>query len=160
MPNLIKEELNVSSFTEAPLQITKTAYVDAPIDAVWKIVADHQGMTTWMPMIRQVHLTQANEQGEWGEGCERQCQFGPDLLNEKIVHWNPPYGYAYMIADMHLVNDHLGHISLSPEGKGTRIEWRQYFNPNGNAVKRFVAKKIMMPQVMSRALKNLNKKVA
>ena len=152
--------LNVSKFTNAPQQVQKTKLVDAPIEDVWQVVADHQGMTQWMPMIKHVDLVQANEAGEWGEGFERHCQFGPDLLEEKIVHWDPPYGYAYMIGDMHLVKDHLGHIELKPTPNGTQVTWTQYFQPNGNFVKRLMAKNVMIPSVMTKALNNLNRKVA
>lgn len=146
--------------TSAPLQIEKTHFIAAPIKAVWKVVADHEGMTQWMPMIKHVALVEANAAGEWGEGCQRQCQFGPDLLDETIVHWDPPYGYGYAIGDMHLVRDHVAHLSLSERDGGTEVHWRQYFRPNGNAVKNFVAKNIMMPGVMTRGLKNLAKRVA
>jgi len=154
------KKLEVSKFTDAPKQIEKEQFIKAPIDKVWKIVADHQGMTQWMPMIKHVNLVKADAEGEWGEGCERHCQFGPDLLQEKIVYWDAPNGYAYMISDMHLVKGHLGHIQLVSENGGTRVKWTQYFHPNGNFIKRFMAKRVMMPNVMAKALKNLNKKVA
>jgi len=144
--------------TNAPLQIEKSRLINAPTDKVWDVVGDHQGMTNWMPMIRHVDLVQSNASGNWEEGCERHCQFGPDLLKEKIVHWDPPYGYAYSISDMHLVRDHVAFISLQPQGDKTLVTWTQYFRPNGNAVKNFVAKSIMMPTVMSKALKNLETK--
>ena len=153
-------EFQSSKFTQSPLQILKTAYIDAPIEKVWEVVADHQGMTQWVPMIKHVELTIPGDQGDWGEGCERQCQFGPDLLKEKIVHWDPPYGYAYSIEDMHLVKDHVGHIALERVGDETKVTWRQYFQPNGNLVKNLVAKHLMMPNVMKKALKNLAKKAA
>lgn len=152
--------LNVSKFTHAPQQVQKTKLVDAAIEDVWQVVADHQGMTQWMPMIKHVDLVQANEAGEWGEGCERHCQFGSDLLEEKIVYWDPPHGYAYMIGDMHLVKDHLAHIELKPTLNGTQVTWTQYFQPNGNFVKRLMAKNVMIPSVMTKALNNLNRKVA
>ena len=79
---------NATDYTDAPQQIQKTRYVDAPIEEVWAIVADHGGMTQWVPMISAVDLTATNHAGEFAEGCERQCKFGPDLLKEKIVFWD------------------------------------------------------------------------
>lgn len=154
------ETLNVKRFTNAPLQIVKKKIINAPIERVWEIVANHEGMTQWMPMIKHVNLVQSNDEGEWGQGCERHCQFGPDLLKEKIVHWDPPYGYAYMIADMHLVKKHLGYIKLIKKGETTEVSWEQYYEPNGIAPKRWIAKNIMLPTVMAKALKNLTKKAA
>jgi len=104
------KKIQISKFTDAPQQIQKTHFINAPIEKVWEVVADHKGMTQWMPMI--------------------------------------------------LVKGHLGHIELIKEGNGTKVNWTQYFYPNGNFIKRFMAKNVMMPSVMSKALKNLNKKVA
>ena len=149
-----------TDYTDAPAQLRKTRYIDAPIKDVWAIVADHGGMTQWMPMISHVELTKSNEDGEFAEGCERECQFGPDLLKEKIVFWDAPYGYAYKIADMHLVRNHVGHIQLIPSGSGTEVVWTQYFYANSNFAMNFISRKLMMPTVMTKALKNLSKKVA
>jgi hypothetical protein len=151
---------NAKNFTSAPQQIRKTRYIDAPIEDVWAIVANHGGMTEWMPMISHVELTKSNDAGEFSEGCERECQFGPDLLKEKIIFWDAPYGYAYSIADMHLVRDHVGHFQLIPSGSGTEVIWRQYFYPNSNFAMNFVSRRVMMPSVMGKALKNLDKKIA
>lgn len=151
---------DVKKHTAAPLQIEKSSFIAAPINEVWEVVANHKGMTNWMPMIKHVELIQQNEDGEWGEGCTRHCQFGPDLLKEKIVHWDAPYGYAYSIGDMHLVRDHVAFIKLEEGNGGTKVTWSQYFYPNGNFIKNIVAKNIMMPFVMKKALTNLNKKLA
>ncbi len=150
---------NKTAFTKAPQQLQFSRVVKAPIQEVWNVVADHQGMTQWMPMIKHVNLVKPNAEGSWGEGCERHCQFGSDLLQEKIVHWDPPYGYAYMIADMHLVKNHVGYIQLTEKMEGTQVTWTQYFDPNGNFAKKWIAKNIMLPSVMKKALVNLEKKV-
>ncbi|OAV45189.1 SRPBCC family protein [Lewinella sp. 4G2] len=155
-----KKIFNAKDYTNAPQQLRKTRLINAPIEEVWDVVANHGGMTEWMPMISHVELTKPNANGEFTEGCERECQFGPDLLKEKIVFWDAPYGYAYQIADMHLVKDHVGYIQLQPKGSGTEVIWTQYFYPNSNFAMNFVARQIMMPGVMSKALKNLGKQVA
>lgn len=152
------KKLNVTKFTDAPQQLQFSKKINAPITDVWKIVSDHKGMTQWVPMIKHVDLVVPDKQGVWGEGCERHCQFGGDVLEEKIVHWDPPYAYAYRISDMHIVKDHLGHIGLSEKLEGTLVTWTQYFIPQGNFVKKWMAKNVMLPFVMKKALKNLEKK--
>ena len=84
----------------------------------------------------------------------------PDLLKEKIVHWDAPYSYAYMIADNHLVKDHLGHFTITQKNGYCLVTWDQYFYPQGIPLKKWMMKNLMMPNVMKRALKNLNKKAA
>lgn len=160
MLNVTPRKFNPKQHTKAPEQLRKTRTIAAAIEEVWAIVADHGGMTQWMPMISHVELTKANAAGEFSEGCERECQFGPDLLKEKIVFWDAPYGYAYNIADMHLVRDHIGYMQLESVPEGTKLTWTQYFYPNSNFAMNFIARRIMMPGVMTKALKNLAKKVA
>ncbi|XLS30282.1 SRPBCC family protein [Flavobacteriaceae bacterium M23B6Z8] len=150
---------NVNKYTDAPKQLEITRLVRAPIEEVWAVVADHQGMTQWMPMIKHVNLVKPNPQGNWEEGCERHCKFGNDLLKEKIAFWDPPHGYAYMIEDMHLVKNHIAHVHLIEKLNGTLVTWTQYFHPNGNAAKKWMAKNVMLPYVMKKALKNLEKKL-
>ncbi len=152
--------MNIKNFTNAPEQLRVSKFIAAPITDIWKIVSDHEGMTGWMPMISKVELVQPNAEQKWEEGSERHCQFGPDLLQERIVYWNPPYAYAYSIADMHIVKDHIGVFQLAEKNNGTQVTWIQYFNPNGIAPKRWMAKKVMLPFVMKKALKNLTKKVS
>jgi len=150
---------NSNDYTNAPKQLEVSRIIHASINAVWKVVSNHKGMTQWMPMIKHVELVKEDDQGAWGEGCERHCQFGSDLLKEKIVYWNPPYGYAYMIADMHIVKNHIGYINLEETNEVTLITWTQFFNPNGNFAKKWMAKNVMLPFVMKKALKNLEIKI-
>ncbi|MEM9547184.1 MAG: SRPBCC family protein [Bacteroidota bacterium] len=153
------KKFNPDDFTNAPRQLQKSRLINASKHKIWPIVADHKGMASWMPMIKHVDLVKQGVHKDWGDGCERHCQFGPDLLEEKIVFWDEPNGYAYQISDMHLVKNHLGYISLESKGDGTQITWTQYFKPNGNFVKQIISKHIMMPFIMSRALANLERKV-
>lgn len=153
------KHFNAKQFTTASKQLESKRIIHAPIEQVWEVVADHQGMTAWMPYIKQVDLVKPDDQGTYGEGAERHCQFGNDLLQEKIVHWDPPYGYAYAISDMHLVNDHVGYISLTEKLDGIEVRWQQYFVPQGNAFKKWMAKNFMFPRLMNKALQNLEKQV-
>lgn len=152
--------LDVRKYTDAPHQISITRNIRAKPEDIWRTLSDHQGMTQWMPMIKQVDLVKADENGAWEEGSERHCQFGPDLLKEKIVHWNAPTSYAYMIADNHIVKSHLGHFTITDKGNYCIVTWDQYFYPQGFAVKKWMMKNFMLPNVMKKALKNLDKKAA
>lgn len=152
--------LNVRKWTDAPQQLSITREIKASPEKIWSTLSDHQGMTQWMPMIKNVDLIKADDNGEWGEGCERHCQFGPDLLKEKIVHWDADHSYAYMISDNHMVKGHLGHFTIEQKSGYCLVTWDQYFYPQGIAVKKWMMKNVMMPNVMKRALKNLSKKAA
>ncbi len=60
---------------------------------------------------------------------------------------------------MYLVRDHVGYMQLESVPGGTRLIWTQYFYPNSNFAMNFMARRVMMLSVTSRALKNLAKKV-
>jgi len=155
----VQKSFNPKLFTTAPFQFSvKRKFLFSP-ENVWNIVADHQGMTTWMPMISHVEITNKGSEEKLGLNCERECKFGPDLLKEKIVHWDEPYGYAYMIADgsVPFASGHLGFIEIKPKEYGSEVVWYQYFRPKG--FKGWMMKNFMMPWVMKKALKNLKSKL-
>ena len=152
---------NPKQFTNAPLQMQITRKIDLPAEKIWAILSDHKGMTDWMPMIKSVKITQNDPQGGEGEGCQRVCEFGGDTLYEDIVHWDPPHGYAYMIQDNHMVNNHLGYVEIEAiDEERSKVSWYQYFVPQGNAFKKFMMKNLMMPNVLKKGLKNLENKAA
>ncbi len=68
--------LEIRKFIDAPHQLSIKREIKASPEEIWRTLSDHQGMTQWMPMIKNVDLVKADEHGEWGEGCERHCQFG------------------------------------------------------------------------------------
>jgi haloalkane dehalogenase len=156
----VKTAFQPKKLTNAPLQITVSRQIRHSAMQIWPVLADHEGMTTWMPGIKHVDVKHNGVNDDRGLHCERECTFGNDLLREKIVHWNPPYGYAYMIADGSLafVSGHLGHIDVEPNEQGARVTWRQYFRPKG--LKGWMMKRVMMPQIMKMALKKLERKAA
>jgi len=154
-----KKPFNPAALTTAPYQFSKRRNIPFTPEKIWPVIADHKGMTTWMPMITHVEITNEGNDGNLGLNCERECQFGPDLLREKIVYWNEPYSYAYMIADgsVPFASGHLGYIEINPKSNGSEVIWHQYFRPKG--FKGWMMKYIMMPIVMKKALKNLDRKL-
>lgn len=64
------KKLKVENFTDAPLQLSIKRVIKSSPEEIWNTLSDHQGMTQWMPMIKSVDLVKADENGQWGEGCE------------------------------------------------------------------------------------------
>lgn len=146
--------------TEAPLQITVSGEFLHSAEKVWSVIADHQEMVNWMPMIKHVEIKNQGSNSDLGLHCERECTFGNDILKEKIVYWNPPKGYAYMIANREgrFFKNHLGHIEIArTKDDRTKVIWKQYFDPLG--IKGWLMKNIMMPRIMKKGLRNLDKKL-
>lgn len=148
---------NSKDHTDAPQQLQFSKMLKSSIDEAWDILSMHEAISKWIPMVNACIRKTPGPDGNWEEGCVREVLFGKDTLTETIVHWDEPYGYAYSISDMHVVKDHVGHFELTKEVDGTRITWTQYYKPQGNFVKRWLAKNVMLPSVMKKALKNFEK---
>jgi hypothetical protein len=124
--------LNIDDVTSAPLHLITTARLNAPLAQVFAVIADHGGLSAWIPLIEQVQVDHRNATVEDGDGTIRSCTLqGGAVLKETIVGFDPPHMYGYTIADGNAfgVQNHLGVVSLATDAAGTTIlTWRQYFD--------------------------------
>jgi uncharacterized protein YndB with AHSA1/START domain len=59
--------------------------INAPIDAVWKVLADIGNIYLWNPGVISSHLT---TDGATGVGAKRHCDLdGQNYLDEEVVEW-------------------------------------------------------------------------
>jgi len=127
---------------------------------IWPELANHRGMVEWMPGIKHVEVSH-NAEGNEGLGCKRTCQFGPSLLHEEIVLWEPEKAYGYKIADNELIENHVAYITLQDLGNGkTKVSWIQHLQPKGNFINQFMMKNIMLPRTLKKGLANLESRIA
>ena len=155
----MRTKFRSTDYTKAPLQLEFSRMIQATPDEIWKVLSCHEAITSWIPQVKNSSVVDTGEDGEKQKGTVRDVQFGKDILKETIVFWDETFGYAYSIADMHIVKNHVGHFNITEKLDGTLVSWSQYYEPQGNALKRWMAKKVMLPSVMKKALKNLDKSV-
>lgn len=63
--------------------------IDAPVEAVWKAVADLAAVQHWNPMVAPARYV--SEQRE-GVGASRHCELKPKgWVEERVWDWNPPH---------------------------------------------------------------------
>jgi len=148
-----------TDYTKAPRQMEFSRMIPATPHKIWKVLSSHEAITNWIPLVKSSTVINTGKDGKKQEGTIRNVKFGKDTLKETIVFWDETFGYAYSIADMHIVKNHVGHFSISEKLDGTLVSWSQYYEPQGNALKRWMAGKVMLPSVMKKALKNLDKSV-
>jgi hypothetical protein len=124
--------LNIDTVTSAPLRVITTARLDAPLVEVFAVIADHGGLSAWLPLIEQVQVDHSNAAVEGGDGTVRSCTLqGGAILQETIIGFDPPHMYGYTIADGNAfgVQNHLGVVSLAADDRGnTILTWQQYFD--------------------------------
>lgn len=92
----------------------------APIDAVFAVLADHEGMSAW-PGLGQVSLIRAGTPRD-GLGAVRRVKVMGLVLDEAIVAWEPPTRLDYRIV-AGLPAEHLGSVRLEARGEACRLSW-------------------------------------
>jgi uncharacterized protein YndB with AHSA1/START domain len=153
-----RAELDVRQFTTAPLQMEGAFMFDAPAEILFEHVSDPQNLATWFPTIHNGstdHSTSDN-QGEWGTGSKRYCETRfMGRLNETILHWDPPYAYAYNVKNWTMpIKDHCAVMLVEPlAANRSKLIWRQYYNPVGLFLK--YAFPGMMVSMMNQGMEQL-----
>lgn len=155
----MKKKFESTDYTKAPLQMEFSRKIQATPNEIWRLLSNHKALPSWIPKVKNSTVVDKGANGKEQEGTVREVRFGGDLLNETIVFWDETFGYAYSIADMHIVKNHVGHFNITEKLDGTIVSWSQYYEPQGNALKRWMAKNVMLPMVMKKALKNIEKSV-
>ena len=129
--------------------IEKSLDLNAPIEQVWAVIADHTRMTEWAQMDGVI-ITSDETQGV-GLTCE--CDFGFFTADERVIEWQENRKIAHEIVAMGMPM--IETWTLEPRGEGTRFIWRQEVNPAG--IRRLMLPMIkwQMGRTFDKALENL-----
>ncbi len=115
----------------APLRNENIVVLNAPIDVVWEVIADHSQLPSYAAGIREVQLGEACDGPGGGVGCPRTCVFheGPPAL-ETVVLVDEPHaiGTSGVEPSPYQVSDDLTWITLRSVGaERTEVRWQLYF---------------------------------
>ena len=95
----------------------------APIEAVWAVVSDHAGWSTWTSLPRSV-LRREGDDDRDGVGAVREFPVGGWTTVEEVTAFQPPDLLAYrLVTGLPGVRRYEATVRLAPHGSGTRIEW-------------------------------------
>jgi hypothetical protein len=94
--------------------------LDAPPDAVFKIIADHARYDRF-DGIRRSELVEPGHPAPNGLGAVRRVWLGPFRFEEEITAFEPPRRLDYLIRDVRTLPFHHegGSIRLAPDGAST-----------------------------------------
>lgn len=125
-----------SKFTSARLQTEGWIRCTEPPERVFARLADHEGMTKWIPLLKQVTVAQPPgcAPGKSAVGTTRTLTFqGGITLVERIVFWNAPLCYAYDSKGDHFpLQNYIGLMGVEPAGDGgSTFRFREYFDVKG-----------------------------
>lgn len=111
-----------------------TATTRAPIEVVWHIVQDHEGMGELLPpggaRAGKPWLSEEGSPERNGVGAVR--RFGKMPLGERVLEFEPPHRLVYTIEDAP-IRGYRGNVELTERSDGgTDIVWRGSFDkPSG-----------------------------
>jgi hypothetical protein len=146
-------------FTDARLQTEGWIRFTDPPEEVFSQLANHEGMTAWVPLLKKVTVTHPHElaPGESAIGTTRELTFqGGIALVERIVFWNAPLCYAY---DTHgkvfPLQNYIGLMGVEPAKNGGGIFiFREYFDVKGRVKQAVIPHGVVPP--MRKALHSLS----
>ena len=148
-----------TQFTNAPLQTEGwIRFTDPPVK-VFALIANHEGMTAWLPLLKKVTVThpQALPPGESMVGTTRTLKFqGGITLVEQVVFWNTPWCYAYDTQGKGFpLQNYIGLFGVVPEKNGGTFVFREYFDAKGRVKRAVIPHGLVLP--MRQAFKKLSK---
>ncbi|MCP5040424.1 MAG: SRPBCC family protein [bacterium] len=98
---------------------------EAPPDVVWRVYTDHARWSEWAGLPGS-HLIVEGSPDKNGAGCVRGFAA---RTREEILTFEPPKRMTYsVIAGLMPMKNHLGEVTLEPQGEGTRLRWRCRFD--------------------------------
>ena len=129
---MYSDQIDIARWTTAPLQITLTATLDTTPDVIFHALSDPEMMCQVFSWMDRVTVAPSATSGSQAVGALRTCILGNGLvLEEEIVGWQPPQGYAYRGIDATHPFGMRGHISVLSFNSaecGCQLVWQQYFD--------------------------------
>lgn len=113
------------------MESTARARVEIPVQDVWSVLVDHQGMSSWGPGV-SVTLDQPGEQERNGVGAVRRIGLpgpAPDIV-EEIRTCASPRVLGYRALSGVPFRGYAGEVVLHPRGASTEIVWTLYADPS------------------------------
>jgi uncharacterized protein YndB with AHSA1/START domain len=103
---------------------TLHASAAAPPEVVFDVLTDHRGYTKFKP-FRSATLEREGDPPPNGVGAIRALGAAPGAppLREEVLVYEPPTRFSYRLISGAPVRDHVGTVTLEPEGQGTRITY-------------------------------------
>lgn len=110
--------------------VTRTARSSAPRDIVWEVLSRSADWADWSDVSASVREADGEGHPD-GVGSIRQAwAAGLVKLREKVVTFEPETGtYEYVLLSGLPLKDYKSTVTLSDDGKGTKISWTSSAKP-------------------------------
>lgn len=101
-----------------------TATVQRPVEHVWAVLADHEGMSTWGPGLKVTLVTEGAPDRNGLGAVRRITAPGPmPAIVEEVVAFEPGTRLGYRARSGVPFKNYGGDVVLTPTPGGTRIDY-------------------------------------
>lgn len=141
---------------QAPLAVTKTRRIAARPDAVWDVIADHEGWADWFAGVKSVDPGDPST----GIGGTRTVHLGGLSVSEEFLAWDPGSHFAFTVtgATRGLVRSLVENVQLTPDGSdATTVSYTMAMDPVGGKAATVVLRPLI-GQALTRGLAGLAKR--
>lgn len=122
------EPVDLDFFATAPFRVSETLHLRAAPEVVFGAFADAPMWTRWWPLMHEARWTK----GTGALGDERLVSLRLlGRFEERFIAWEPGTHFAFsMIGTTSPLVKRMGEdYRLSPDGKGTRLDWTMAAQP-------------------------------
>ena len=106
------------------MRSTLTRTVSVPVDTVWAVLIDHEGMRDWAPGLKaKVTKSGSGERNGLGAVREISSALPMPAIVEEIVEFAPPNRFAYRALAGVPLRNYRGDVELRAAGQGTKISY-------------------------------------
>lgn len=101
------------------IQLTNVACIDAPTEKVWSVLADLEGVSSWVEPIKSARC---NGEKSSGVGASRVCDLSGGIsIKEDWTAWDEGKSFEYEAFGMPLIKRATNRWTLQPEGEKTLV---------------------------------------
>ncbi|RNL79294.1 SRPBCC family protein [Nocardioides marmorisolisilvae] len=120
--------------------VTATATVPKPVEHVWAVLSDHEGMSSWGPGLK-VTLVEEGTGNRNGLGAVRRIDApGPaPAIVEEVVVFDENSALGYRAKAGVPFKNYSGLVKLTPAGSGTRVDYSITIDPRVPVVEKGAA---------------------
>ncbi len=123
--------LSCAAAAAPALKVSESLYVEAAPAAVWKIVGGYGSVHEWHPAVSATKIT-AGRENRPGAVREIQVKDGSRIVEKLIAYDGRGRSMRYRIVESPFpVRNYAATLSVSPEGRGSRVLWAGQFDAVG-----------------------------
>jgi len=100
----------------------------APPTVVWRLVAEVGQWRQWAGVTR-AELERRGDLEPEGVGAVRRLGIGPAASRERVVVFEPPQHFGYVLVSGFPARNYRADVVLAPDGTGTGLTWSATFDP-------------------------------